>query len=625
MPYVILTVPQNPPAKFIIEGEIRCLGLCLVNTFRVRTFGTITAFSINGEPINLNTENDFNPYHNQHGIKIDLSAYLAHGKNKLRLEILNDNHIFGLGLYPFWLSPAYGLAIIIFLLSFTALLKNNFNKPLVHTKKQLIPAALFFATSIGYALIIFGQRILYELSGAFSVDSSVYLAVGRGITNGLSLYKDLFEIKPPGIFILSALSFWLLDSPFLMNLLQAAVLIGIALIPIVAYFLFTTTAYSLSKFAFAALSGLLLSLYSAYNAGEVQIESFGAVFSCIAILALGSPYFLANKKTHLTIVALGMLCACGLKEPFLLPIFGASILFCSNFKDWVLKFFYPLLLAASAGIILLLLFGWFDGFMQYLQFMFSTHILRHGSPLQRGLDIYRLWDDLNKFSSGLSFAISLSLLVQLFSRKIPLFALALFCASLAVGLGGEYFDHHFVFAVPFYMSLFLLILKHWSGKNIHGNNTIQKSGAAVLFFLLLATMNLPDFKLEQKLSSIHHDTKLTLAEAKYLDAVLDRTKIERYAFLGANGIQIYAWTKHSPQGPHFVQVEEWVNTMPTLQASILNNLLQAQVIVVDRITDNLKFPARRIINEFFTEEPWLAVSDIERQAKFYQIYFRKGE
>lgn len=37
-------------------------------------------------------------------------------------------------------------------------------------------------------------------------DVLLYFAAGRGILNGLSPYIDIFETKPPGMFLLSALS-----------------------------------------------------------------------------------------------------------------------------------------------------------------------------------------------------------------------------------------------------------------------------------------------------------------------------------------------------------------------------------------------------------------------------------
>ena len=46
--------------------------------------------------------------------------------------------------------------------------------------------------------------------GAFSGDTKYYWAMGQGYLNGLELYTDIFDTKPPAIYLLGALSYWLL-------------------------------------------------------------------------------------------------------------------------------------------------------------------------------------------------------------------------------------------------------------------------------------------------------------------------------------------------------------------------------------------------------------------------------
>src|SRR4051794_25138269 len=49
-------------------------------------------------------------------------------------------------------------------------------------------------------------RLLYELQVPVHGDSAIYFTIGRGIVHGLVPYRDLFETKPPGVFLLAALS-----------------------------------------------------------------------------------------------------------------------------------------------------------------------------------------------------------------------------------------------------------------------------------------------------------------------------------------------------------------------------------------------------------------------------------
>jgi len=63
-----------------------------------------------------------------------------------------------------------------------------------------------------YAFAELCIRINCELSGAYQLwDSPAYYAVGRGILNGIAPWSGLLEIKPPGIFLVSAISFKIFD------------------------------------------------------------------------------------------------------------------------------------------------------------------------------------------------------------------------------------------------------------------------------------------------------------------------------------------------------------------------------------------------------------------------------
>jgi len=128
--------------------------------------------------------------------------------------------------------------------------------------------------------------LLYELSGAFNAwDVNLYWTIGRGIINGILPYTGLFETKPPGIFILSALSFYFFDSTILTHIVQVLALLIIATVPLFAYILHSKEK-SIFGIAFSTLLGLLLALYTHERAGLVQVESFGAAFGILAILLM---------------------------------------------------------------------------------------------------------------------------------------------------------------------------------------------------------------------------------------------------------------------------------------------------------------------------------------------------
>ena len=493
---------------------------------------------------------------------------------------------------------------------------------LVISKKETIFICLLTLPFVIYAFVEFILRMNYELSGVYTWDTIVYWAVGRGILNGITPWSELFDIKPPGIFFLSAISYKIFDSTIFTHYFQVFTLVLTAAVPIAAYFLLSSYR-SFVKLAFSCLAGLLLALYSAERSGEVQIESLGAAFSCMAAFAMITPNFEKRKKLWITIAAIGILGACGFKEPFLFPLFGISLILCNSIKEWLWRFALPLAIAIVAGVFILLICGWLDDFLGYLSFMSSTHISRHGSPFRRAMSFHRLYNDMNAFSWGLAIAIFV-LLSMPFLRiinskineyavfsKILFFGAAFFLASYSVGLGGEYYNHHHIFALPFYMALILLLLRNWNGENF----AIRKLSAISFVFMAIATLNLPNLNLDNRSKNLSNWAKDPIQDAAYLDSKMDELGIDRYTYIGSNGPEIYGWSKHSPNGPYFVQFEWWFNDIPGFGDSLIASIKNTDVVVVSRMWNQIAPQANQILDEQFTMQ----------QVKRYKVYFRKDK
>jgi hypothetical protein len=386
------------------------------------------------------------------------------------------------------------------------------------------------------------------------------------------------------------------------------------------------------------LAGLLLALYSAERSGEFQVESFGAAFACIAVFAMATPNFEKRKLLWISLAAMGILGACGFKEPFLFPLLGVSLIFCKDIKDWLYRFALPLAIAVSFGFIFLLVCGWLDGFLHYFEFMFST---RHGSSLLRAMELHRIYNDLNSFSRGFTIAFLILLFLPLFKffqnikaneetllAKIVFFGIALILSSYSVGLGGEFFEHHFVFALPFYMALFLLLLKNWDGENL----LVAKLGLLCLIFFAIGTVDLPyrfERNIKNGLNHFHQNfderTKYLNDNAKdfkeaaaYLDSKMDELGIDRYVFIGSHipGTQIFGWTKHSPMGPYFFQPSQWFRI--GVGDSLISNIKKADAVVLGTMVRELDPQANyitSILNEQFTKQ----------QVNRFQMYFRNNK
>ena len=102
--------------------------------------------------------------------------------------------------------------------------KKSFDK---RTKIERGVAWGFFAVlSVIFLSVLISQgknyfsRYLYELDGPFTWDTTIYYAVGKGMSHGLLPYRDLFETKPPMIFFLSELSYLLTGDFYLCNILS---------------------------------------------------------------------------------------------------------------------------------------------------------------------------------------------------------------------------------------------------------------------------------------------------------------------------------------------------------------------------------------------------------------------
>jgi len=560
------------------------------------------------------------------GSVVDLSGYVNKGLNKIEFQMRNHGGPGGLRME---FHHSFSLMHYVFALLFLSVFV------LVLMKFKISLAEIFiilpFVCLVLYSLFEFYCRLRYELSGPVNWDSDIYFAVGRGIVNGIHPWSGLWDIKPPGIFLLSAISFKIFNTPVLCHWFQSFVLIVLAFTPLIAHFVLPNR--SIWRLFACCLFGLIISLYSAERAGEVQTESMGAAFACLSIFAFAYPNFYKRKILWISISALGLLGSCGFKEPFLFVIFGASVLLCKDIKDWLNRFLLPLAIAIAVGFLILIIFGWFGDFLHYLDFMQKIHANRYGSSFRRAMQFWRLWEDMNAFSWGLGWAFVAMLFAPFaqYKKDLPNAAIktliAFFLASYSVGLGGEFFDHHFVFATPFYIALWIMLLNKWDGDD--GNNKI--AGSLILLILSIAVLNLPNLRLESREIDMTKKREVVLKEAAYVDAVLDKLQIDRYMYLGQNDFGnrqgmnfLFGRTRHSPAGPYFIQFQHvWLNEIPGYRETIQDMLRNSKIVVRGLMPNLIADLTEPILNEYFTLSPWEEVENIPREYREYGVYFRK--
>jgi hypothetical protein len=464
------------------------------------------------------------------------------------------------------------------------------------------------------AVLLFGSRIAYELSGPLTADTPLYWAVGRGILHGLLPYSDLFETKPPGIFLLSAISVALTGSESLMYVLQA---IAIIVLPVLLILHVRREAATRCRhrpwlLLVAALFGILLALYTAERSGEVQVESFGAA-------ATGAYLYLAAstkrlERARLWIAGCALLAAVGLKEPFLLTAIGGAVLLHRHHPAVLVnRLLAPLVIAAGLGLAALLSLGYAEGyFAVYLPEMLFLHIGGAGPLSQRALYIGRLWSDLRAFSPLLSVSLTLTLtglLIAALLRRSRISAtialgLAVLLASTAVSIGGQYYNHHFVFAVPVYMAAVMAFLAACATFRVRIPALVGAYGLAAV--LLLAIAQLPQPAYAERIEGLRADREVAERSAAYIDATLSACGRSRYLFLGGNGIRPYGFTKHPPLGPIFFQYHYLLSRdRDAFRESFLRSVGSADVVVWDNPELNeLKNVVEHYLDRWFSEEPW---------------------
>ncbi len=250
-------------------------------------------------------------------------------------------------------------------------------------------------------------RAAYEWQGGFEGDGHIYMAVGRGILNGLLPYKDLFETKPPGMFVISALSLHWFNSIALGNVLQAVVTLGLAAVTTAGIWVICRPQWKDAHGKITILAsigaGAFIGLYASIRSGGFQTESFGAFFVALYLLIL----IVAEKRQSWLLPFLGgisVMIAAGLKEPFVLGAAGGAVLLLSGWKNWLRLFVFPLAVAGICGLLLLYVTGWWQPYIDiYLGHMFGSHLSIFGPTWVRALFIEKTWSDLLNFSRPLGF------------------------------------------------------------------------------------------------------------------------------------------------------------------------------------------------------------------------------
>lgn len=506
-------------------------------------------------------------------------------------------------------------------------------------RKYLTPGTIFLALAalVGTAVLLL--RIRFELAGAYHTDTSIYLTVSRGILNGLLPYADLYENKPPGMFMLGALSLWLFNGAQLLIGLQALILMLFPfciVLPVLYSRAFPLHVRTRALVAWTI--GCALALYSAFMAGTLLPESFGAFFGAAFVALLA-----ARQKSTWTItifLSLFLAGAVGIKEPFLLSTFAGALIVLPSLKSSQ-RLVLPFVITAAAGLQIMILLGYLWPYISIdLAHIFGFHVFNPwgtvGEPLWlRVIDLPRIFWNLWSVSPVLPFIIAplwIGTLVLLLKREsmrtarlsvLGRWLLASFLTTLAVGLTGDFYGHHFVFAVPFYVGCALVCLREWDQRIAP---TVRMIIPGILTILLLAFFLTLEGNYSDAIAQWKQWAQPRQEAAAVLDDVMDRCQVGRYFDFIDRPEGFYGFTRHSPYGPIFTQYSRFIGVLEVYLEGFGRALQEAEIMVMRTDEEGVPVDPQTAasLKKVFTEKAWECAGSGFVQPKEYRILFREG-
>ena len=513
-----------------------------------------------------------------------------------------------------------------------------------------------------------GGRLGYELKEVYTVDHILYFTVARGILQGSKPYADFYENKPPLIFLLCALSYAIRGDFHLINIFSFISLLLMIAIP-VAYLIYKCIKNKANPLIFLMMAlpvisiTLIITLYTEVRSGEAQTELFGAVSSMAALLCilLGRD---DDKFYSPTVIISGFFLgvAAMFKEPHAVLLVVLMMMLVKNKRDIFTKVLFPLGYAVQTILLILICSNCLDSYFTiYLKNMFSSHINLYGSPFIRAFNLANLVTDMKNYAEYMPHLVGILLLTVILTfafkvvveqdlkqriykmMRFMVLLLGLYTTGFVVGLGGQYFNHHYVFAIPFYFTLMFICIDELPVEkvrlfaNLPDDKLIDNPSivySSILFAIAVFSVPLSIKTYSTNSNKYHQDTSVVekvkgMKElASYIDEICDALDEEHYLFLGFNGYHMYGYSKHMPYGPIFAQDRYNFSDPDSFFAkSFLENLYETNILVYYRNnTGSISMVVDRYIQKEFTTRVPAAVEGIEMpvtvDSKNYKMMYR---
>jgi|GEM_PF-963788 len=509
---------------------------------------------------------------------------------------------------------------------------------------------LFLVGCISFVLL--GRLFLHAWTLLFTAhcyDCDVFWAMGRGMLNGLTPYVDLFEAKPPGIFLLSALSLFVGGGRMLGNISAFVVTIFVAVMPCILVWMRYDKRVVLSFLAL--LFGTIMSYYLSEGSFHYLPEQFGVAFGVAYVCIIGFSQYEESSYFSLLHVYAGfcLFAAIFMKEPFVLSIVAAGLILSSSLWSVVSNVVIPLVIAGVMHICTLVFLGLLRPyFFIYLREMLGWR-MQSGVPLwvrPLHLDSYKsMYDLLFRFSPFVLFSLLLLFalfVIYVFWRRnprdawkihTPLILVAVYLAVASIFTSGGYvYNQHHLFILPAFFACFVFLVQRLNETWDHVFSRTVAVVAVVLFCIASFTIPPSHYR---PLLSFRDGVLPEKMLAAQVDQILDNCREDQYLYIGLNGHKLFGYTTHSPLGPLLVQYEYFFNENPQQKGVVKNRVLQyqqdflsslgsANIVIYDHHNSLGEF--KKVIDQYvlshFSQVPWKCSTTVISKTSGVSIYYR---
>ncbi len=226
-------------------------------------------------------------------------------------------------------------------------------------------AVAFFAIACFVEAAHFSQLAALFLRLPPTSDSQLYLAMARGWLNGFHFYRDLFETKPPGVFLVAALAMRMGGGfPLYVGFQLALLTLLGPLLGVYAYVSLGRAPRMLKWLGVgvSTLLGMTIAVTALSQTIGFQAEGFALLFATLAVLLFAMP----ASDRHRLIVDLLARASLALASMFKEPFFASGllgILVFTRSRNDAYRLLRVIAAAGIVGVMILILSGAFADYV----------------------------------------------------------------------------------------------------------------------------------------------------------------------------------------------------------------------------------------------------------------------